>query len=612
MTVTLGAGSVQWLMGKRPTRNPKHLCSHAGSLGDVLTDFNYRTDNLVNTITTTSSGQQLDRFVYDYDENKNVTQETRGDAMAAFSWTAQGATNVGYDNENRLTGWRRDNNSLDQDWTLSLVGDWDQFTENTVAQNRLYNEAHEIATIDGIALSHDAKGNRTGGVGSIPVAPTANARLTWDFDNRLRFVDTDGDGIDDVEYAYDALGRRVRQIVEAAPASDIVYVCLGKRVACEYNASAPHDDPLELYVYGSYIDEIILKRSSTPAIGDAYYTRNRRYSISLLTDSAGNAIERIGYDAYGKHTYLDDEANPTDDGTTIGNDYTYTGRRLDPATGLLYFRARYYDPQTGEFISRDPLGYVDGMSLYRGYFAPGAMDPTGGQIVAYINNGTEIVPVKKFLGKCHYYIEVNGKKIKTATPCPGTSPDDPEGPTYAHGRAKLEEIAAKLKEMCNTCASNENCTFTDEGCNKRKCRQEAAIIQKVLLLAWASNYGKGNGTHGDCVAGYFCWDWENIFTGSITNQEFSCFKAQRGGANGPIIVEEGEEVQLQHFYTRLYVGNKTEDCSVLIDDGFFDRGGNLVHDPPFPPADNLDYRDERDMDLIVPGQEPTGLLIPRQ
>ena len=43
----------------------------------------------------------------------------------------------------------------------------------------------------------------------------------------------------------------------------------------------------------------------------------------------------------------------------------------------LYKRARYYDPTTGEFISRDPLGYVDGMSLYRGYFVPGGMDPWG-------------------------------------------------------------------------------------------------------------------------------------------------------------------------------------------------------------------------------------------
>jgi hypothetical protein len=33
----------------------------------------------------------------------------------------------------------------------------------------------------------------------------------------------------------------------------------------------------------------------------------------------------------------------------------------------MYFRARYYDPNTGEFTSRDPLEYVDGMSQYRGF-----------------------------------------------------------------------------------------------------------------------------------------------------------------------------------------------------------------------------------------------------
>ena len=43
----------------------------------------------------------------------------------------------------------------------------------------------------------------------------------------------------------------------------------------------------------------------------------------------------------------------------------------------LYYRARYYDPNTGEFISRDPLEYVDGMSLYRGYFVLGGVDPMG-------------------------------------------------------------------------------------------------------------------------------------------------------------------------------------------------------------------------------------------
>ncbi len=44
---------------------------------------------------------------------------------------------------------------------------------------------------------------------------------------------------------------------------------------------------------------------------------------------------------------------------------------------LRYKRARYYSAQLGRFISRDPLGFVDGMSLYRAYFVPGGMDPTG-------------------------------------------------------------------------------------------------------------------------------------------------------------------------------------------------------------------------------------------
>ena len=46
----------------------------------------------------------------------------------------------------------------------------------------------------------------------------------------------------------------------------------------------------------------------------------------------------------------------------------------------MYFRARYYSPQLGQFISRDPLGYVDGMSQYRGYFVPGTVDPFGNEV----------------------------------------------------------------------------------------------------------------------------------------------------------------------------------------------------------------------------------------
>jgi hypothetical protein len=46
----------------------------------------------------------------------------------------------------------------------------------------------------------------------------------------------------------------------------------------------------------------------------------------------------------------------------------------------MVLRARYYDPLTGEFISPDPLEYVDGMSLYRGYFVILSVDPDGRKV----------------------------------------------------------------------------------------------------------------------------------------------------------------------------------------------------------------------------------------
>ena len=56
-------------------------------------------------------------------------------------------------------------------------------------------------------------------------------------------------------------------------------------------------------------------------------------------------------------------------------------QRVAPNVALLLIRARYYDPMTGEFTSRDPLEYVDGMSLYRAYFVPNGTDPFGFQTV---------------------------------------------------------------------------------------------------------------------------------------------------------------------------------------------------------------------------------------
>ena len=50
---------------------------------------------------------------------------------------------------------------------------------------------------------------------------------------------------------------------------------------------------------------------------------------------------------------------------TVWNDLAFTGREYDFETGLLYLRARYYDPEAGRFVSKDPIGFAGGdVNLY--------------------------------------------------------------------------------------------------------------------------------------------------------------------------------------------------------------------------------------------------------
>ena len=123
------------------------------------------------------------------------------------------------------------------------------------------------------------------------------------------------------------------------------------------------------YVYATYIDDPL---ALIKANGERfYYHSNGQFSISKITDAYKNIVEAYAYNAYGDVQVLQSY------NSNLDNPYYLTGRQLDQETGLFYFRARYYDAKLGQFISRDPLTYVDGMSLYHGYFAVNGVDPSG-------------------------------------------------------------------------------------------------------------------------------------------------------------------------------------------------------------------------------------------
>ena len=110
-----------------------------------------------------------------------------------------------------------------------------------------------------------------------------------------------------------------------------------------------------------------------------YYHADARSSVKALSDSAGNAVANYAYTAFGEAVATSCPKSLVPSNSAIAAQrYCYTGREFNPHSGNYYFRYRTYNPSIGSFTSRDPLGYVDGLSQYNGYFAAVlGMDPDG-------------------------------------------------------------------------------------------------------------------------------------------------------------------------------------------------------------------------------------------
>ena len=143
-----------------------------------------------------------------------------------------------------------------------------------------------------------------------------------------------------------------------APAINIQH---SQQTIADYPSGTAAGSQTYTYVYASYIDEPVMRGGSG---GLRYYHRNQQYSITAVSDGGGTVVERYAYSAYGQVIIANASGSEISD-SAIANRCTYTGREWDERLSLYHYRARMYDAVGGRFVSRDPIGYIDGYSLYR-------------------------------------------------------------------------------------------------------------------------------------------------------------------------------------------------------------------------------------------------------
>jgi RHS repeat-associated protein len=236
---------------------------------------------------------------------------------------------------------------------------------------------------DGVAAeryTYDVNGNRTsrqlGAAPAVTAGYDAEDRLlavgattyAFDVDGMLatRGADTFGFGArrdlltatlpgQAVTYDYDGFGRRVGR-TDAAGTTQYLYG--GVMDALALSASRDPAGTLTVYYYDTDGYLLALRRGATWW----YVTTDQVGSPRAVFDATGALVERITYDAFGAQL---EDTNPAF-GLAIG----YAGGLRDPATGLVHFGARDYDPAAGRWTSRDP-------ALYRGRQA---------NLYAYVDN----------------------------------------------------------------------------------------------------------------------------------------------------------------------------------------------------------------------------------
>ncbi len=320
----------------------------------VDAQYVWNADNTLNTLTNKAGSTTLSNHVYGYDNvgNRSTQAETVNGTTISYSYQ--------YDNLNRLTQVTNGTATQQENYAYDPIGNRISKTTNATSPNTIayvYDQANQLKEIHqtnaaGSLLSafvYDTNGNLTqkceGAATSTGTSCSGTTTSNLSYDALNRMVQATKTGQASQSYAYDDSGRRIQKTIGSTQTN---FLYGGPDIVAEYTAA--WGTPTAQYTHGPNQDEPIERITQT---GAQYFHRDGINSIVAVTNNLGTTDATQRFDAWGNQLAQ----------TGTSPRYGYTGREPDE-TGLVYYRARYYDPSVGRFTQRDPIGLQGGINQY--------------------------------------------------------------------------------------------------------------------------------------------------------------------------------------------------------------------------------------------------------
>ena len=182
--------------------------------------------------------------------------------------------------------------------------------------------------------------------------------VEYDLENRITKVDVDND---DVEYRYDAFGRRV---IRKEGSTTTALIWWGNSECAEHKHQAGQTViQNDIMSHPSRLNSVIARAVDGSKFKLEWYHKNYLDHVYGVSDDSGDIIEHYRYTAFGEVTIYDENGAVVNT-TQIDNHILWNTRRKDAVSGYYMYKFRHYAPELGRWPSRDPIEERGGINLY--------------------------------------------------------------------------------------------------------------------------------------------------------------------------------------------------------------------------------------------------------